>query len=486
MLHCPLPMMLTVEERRDLKTGIGFSTSSAVQIHPTDLSNYPKRLLVLCLGQIFGFEQPQVLLSALELHRQLGVNLVVVYIHTIHSQVLHLLREYSARYPNYLDIRASVELPKPLDMLFDPNVEVDGMFKAFIQHECLYEFRESAEYVGLLEVQDIILPQTCPLGYGLEEVTRMHPQLSIFQLDTFAGTYVEVRMKYLNRQEAKRNSTMHTVIKIVDVGLEHIQDIDLNNSLWSWINPDLRKQLSIQLENNNTNFEWFGNSGDQNIISAADSVHARQLRNSTAYLEYYPHHCSECSYKCCCTQEVLDHEVTTNHEVDRNKEINRYMDKICTRIYKDCLLGAENGYDAIFAHKLSNANNCRATEISDGAVSISAGRCVNVATHHEEEKLIMWISHWCLLQAKDLQDETEESVQVILKLRLIKTLYFCPSHTSAFNKVVTASPDSSKQLPSSNIEISEDDSEPSLIEINTVGQSYEATCSICGVIVSCK
>ncbi|KAI1729930.1 glycosyltransferase family 92 domain-containing protein [Ditylenchus destructor] len=158
VLHCPLEIVRSIRQRISVPIGIGFLGSPPVKVLPTDLSVRRHTSLVFCMGQLFGFERWPALLAALELHRYLGVERVILYVHTVSSHIFQLLQEFADTYPEFLDIRPTLNLPQSMDLDFDPNMEVEHSYERFHQYICLFEHRENSEFVALLEPENVLIP----------------------------------------------------------------------------------------------------------------------------------------------------------------------------------------------------------------------------------------------------------------------------------------------------------------------------------------
>uniref|UniRef100_A0A915E5X2 C2H2-type domain-containing protein n=1 Tax=Ditylenchus dipsaci TaxID=166011 RepID=A0A915E5X2_9BILA len=71
------------------------------------------------------------------------------------------------------------------------------------------------------------------------------------------------------------------------------------------------------------------------------------LKHIAAHLAYYPHFCVDCEFKSYEVHCLVEHELATGHNIKQNVH-NRYMEKICSMVYKDCLIATKYGLEAVF------------------------------------------------------------------------------------------------------------------------------------------
>src|SRR4051812_46917231 len=116
--------------------------------------------MVICMSRVFAFEKWQLLVTVLEIYRQLGVDLVFTHVKSSLSSVFHLMKAYEREQQNpLLMVREGLEFPW-VDLLsgpFDPNSETEHTNQLTLAHECFYEFREKTEFIALMDWDDLIL-----------------------------------------------------------------------------------------------------------------------------------------------------------------------------------------------------------------------------------------------------------------------------------------------------------------------------------------
>uniref|UniRef100_A0A183CRF3 Glycosyltransferase family 92 protein n=1 Tax=Globodera pallida TaxID=36090 RepID=A0A183CRF3_GLOPA len=112
------------------------------------------RNLLICVSRIFAFEKWQLLLTAMEVYKALGVDLVVMHIVSALSAVIKLINAYEAE--GRLAVRKGFKLPLLRAMNFDPELQIEYSGQLAMAHECFYEFRESAKFIALLDLDDLL------------------------------------------------------------------------------------------------------------------------------------------------------------------------------------------------------------------------------------------------------------------------------------------------------------------------------------------
>uniref|UniRef100_A0A915D087 C2H2-type domain-containing protein n=1 Tax=Ditylenchus dipsaci TaxID=166011 RepID=A0A915D087_9BILA len=90
-----------------------------------------------------------------------------------------------------------------------------------------------------------------------------------------------------------------------------------------------------------------------------------------AHLAYFPHYCVDCKFKSSDVHSLVEHEFSTGHSTRQN-ESNRYLEKVCSNIYKDCLIATKDGYEAVFVPITGGKNQAAVTQNTPASVSKKA------------------------------------------------------------------------------------------------------------------
>ncbi|CAD5224986.1 unnamed protein product [Bursaphelenchus xylophilus] len=140
-------------------SGTGFP----IELTPNQIE---KRNLVVCFARTFYFENWQVLLVLFEIYRHHGVDQFVLPIISITEKIY----EFLERYKNYIILRLKKGFLLPeIKGLPNPNFETDSLNLILSSNECLFEYRNSAEFLIFADTDDLILPNS---GESLVDFAR--------------------------------------------------------------------------------------------------------------------------------------------------------------------------------------------------------------------------------------------------------------------------------------------------------------------------
>ncbi|KAI6200747.1 Glycosyltransferase family 92 protein [Aphelenchoides besseyi] len=138
----------------------------------------PRRFAV-CMSRMFLFENWQLLISALEIYRHYGADLLVTYVESLLTDIHTILKAYERE--GVLMVKPAVRLFKPDDINYDPNEENEWYNQDATYNSCLYEFKDSAEFILIADWDDVLVPNG-HLNY-IDEMywlTEMHPHAAAF------------------------------------------------------------------------------------------------------------------------------------------------------------------------------------------------------------------------------------------------------------------------------------------------------------------
>ncbi|KAL3105214.1 hypothetical protein niasHT_024108 [Heterodera trifolii] len=140
------------------------------------------RNFLICVSRIFAFEKWQLLITAMEVYKSLGVDLVVLHIVSALSAVFNLIKAYEAE--GRLAVRMGFKLPILKAMNFDPELQIEYSGQLAMAHECFYEFRESAKFISLLDLDDLLVTtQFTSFGDALNAALLQHPRAPFFYIN---------------------------------------------------------------------------------------------------------------------------------------------------------------------------------------------------------------------------------------------------------------------------------------------------------------
>lgn len=100
------------------------------------------------------FENWQLLISSIEIYKHYGADLIVTYLDSLLTGIYTILRAYEAE--GLLMLKPAVRFIKPHDIPYDPNSENEWYNQDTTYNSCLYEFKESAQFILIADWDDVI------------------------------------------------------------------------------------------------------------------------------------------------------------------------------------------------------------------------------------------------------------------------------------------------------------------------------------------
>ncbi|CAD5227513.1 unnamed protein product [Bursaphelenchus xylophilus] len=113
--------------------------------------------LVFCVARMFYYENWQIALTSLELYLHHGMDLFVIPIISVIEQLHIILKHYETL--GYVRLKKGIVLPRVPEFLYDPNAKTDSLNMMPSQTECLYEYREAADFIIFGDIDDVIIPR---------------------------------------------------------------------------------------------------------------------------------------------------------------------------------------------------------------------------------------------------------------------------------------------------------------------------------------
>jgi len=130
-------------------------TIDATMLAPVD--KVPRRFLI-CMSSSPVLDDWRLVVATMELYRWLGVDLMAVHIKSVTEDVLKIIRAYERR--NQATIRSAVDTPRWSEKTGRYHYGYSSAFfnQISISYECYYEFRESANFIAMLDWGDFLVP----------------------------------------------------------------------------------------------------------------------------------------------------------------------------------------------------------------------------------------------------------------------------------------------------------------------------------------
>ncbi|KAK0400422.1 hypothetical protein QR680_015234 [Steinernema hermaphroditum] len=161
----------SVPEPEELSMSVHTGLTEKISVTKAD---YERRQLVVCMSRIFYFEHWQLLLTSLEIYRHFGADLMVTYIESVISDIAAIMNAYEKE--GFLKMKPGIRLFQPDGLDYDPNLQNEWGNMIPLFNSCLYEFKESAEFILFADWDDVLIPNN--YRTYMEELvfqSRIHP-----------------------------------------------------------------------------------------------------------------------------------------------------------------------------------------------------------------------------------------------------------------------------------------------------------------------
>ncbi|CAI2353714.1 unnamed protein product [Caenorhabditis sp. 36 PRJEB53466] len=128
---------------------------------PFTIASYTKRDVVVCTSPLFVSEQWQNFLFAVHIYRKFGAYMNLYLISAVTS-FFELMKEYEKE--GYMAIQpwVSVKFPYVPGVTADAYQQIEFRNQAAAQSDCLLQYKESAQFVTFLDLDDVLIPKLAP------------------------------------------------------------------------------------------------------------------------------------------------------------------------------------------------------------------------------------------------------------------------------------------------------------------------------------
>ncbi|KAI1697263.1 glycosyltransferase family 92 domain-containing protein [Ditylenchus destructor] len=156
------------------------------------MADMTKRTFVVCPGRMFVFDQWHLFLTGMELYRALNVDLVVIYIQSVDIPIYGLMEAYKS--DGLVIFRPSLRMPEKVPELgYNPNAETTWNNQLINFHDCLYEFRESAEFIAFPDWDELMVtPRLRPVLSIFRDIVKEEPNVASFIYERMAGSMTKL------------------------------------------------------------------------------------------------------------------------------------------------------------------------------------------------------------------------------------------------------------------------------------------------------
>ncbi|KAF1753937.1 hypothetical protein GCK72_020494 [Caenorhabditis remanei] len=140
---------------------VSMESNGVVTEIPFKIPSYKKRDVVVCISPLYVSEQWQNFLLAAHIYKQFGAHLHVYFISAVAS-FFQLMHEYEKH--NYITMQPwdRVYFPHVTGDIADVYQQMEFQNLAAAQTDCLLQYKESAKFITLFDLNDILIPTLAP------------------------------------------------------------------------------------------------------------------------------------------------------------------------------------------------------------------------------------------------------------------------------------------------------------------------------------
>uniref|UniRef100_A0A8R1I6J8 Glycosyltransferase family 92 protein n=1 Tax=Caenorhabditis japonica TaxID=281687 RepID=A0A8R1I6J8_CAEJA len=203
--------------------------------------------VVMCISPLFAAENWQTLLVSLHVYKRFGAHMHL-YIRSVVSPILEILRVYEQE--KYVTLKPwnRINLLNRDERDFNPNLNVEFRSQAAAQTDCLLRYKEAAEFVAFIDLDDLLIPRAAET-YAAEfrYLEAEYPMVAYF-------TYSKQNTKTKAYRRANVFSIEHVLRNVefehvVETGKMIVRPAKLNNTWIHWPNKPMVK-LAVDSEFN--------------------------------------------------------------------------------------------------------------------------------------------------------------------------------------------------------------------------------------------
>ncbi|PIC24994.1 hypothetical protein B9Z55_018093 [Caenorhabditis nigoni] len=177
---------------------------------PFSLPSYDKQDVVTCFSPVYVYEQWQNFLLAVHVYKKFGAFMHIYLISCITS-IFKLMQRYETA--GYLRIQPwnRVNFPHVPPHVVDPFVGIEFQNQAAAHTDCLLRYKEAAQFVMFLDLDNIIIPRIAPTYVEeFQRLTMEKPRIAYLVYDQESYAFVAPRKGRAFSVESMLNSLRYT------------------------------------------------------------------------------------------------------------------------------------------------------------------------------------------------------------------------------------------------------------------------------------
>lgn len=119
------------------------------------------------------------------------VDLIVIPLFSALKSVFELIKAYEE--DGIVRIKPGIKFPYSYEyMRYNPNMETEFNAQILMAHDCFYEYRESADFIALLDLDDLLITTNFDsLSENFRLSTQQFPNAAFFSVNRLESTFLK-------------------------------------------------------------------------------------------------------------------------------------------------------------------------------------------------------------------------------------------------------------------------------------------------------
>lgn len=185
-------------------------TSFRVPVELAQNTSYERQSLAVCVSASFGHTDSRRLIEWLEMQQILGVQLVVIYNHSVSQSVGRILSQYAAAADDDA-LPLSVELRQTRAFMSDDVL----LHMSPVINDCIYRFSAQFQYLAVIDLDEVIVPRhVYTIPALIDSLSAHHSLSSPVALFAFRNAYffLDIAVDDLQAGPSQHSAALSTYV----------------------------------------------------------------------------------------------------------------------------------------------------------------------------------------------------------------------------------------------------------------------------------
>ncbi|CAD5213675.1 unnamed protein product [Bursaphelenchus okinawaensis] len=147
--------------------------------------------LVACLSRLFYYDNWQTALVVLEMYHAMGVNEMSIHVINVIQEIYTLLEFYK----NEINLKIHPGIVAPQIAGQDPNKNNEAMNQLLCYNECLFNYREAAEFIVFSDMDELITSAGGNLYDTVKRAQLRNPLAAAFEFMWKTSSYANISLR---------------------------------------------------------------------------------------------------------------------------------------------------------------------------------------------------------------------------------------------------------------------------------------------------